>query len=51
VHALGVHKKPYLGMLMSVNRYTAHEELRLPEASLMAMVNENVKSLLPSDMH
>jgi hypothetical protein len=38
-------------MLMSVNRYAVHEELRIPEASLMAMVDVNVKPLLPPDMH
>ena len=46
----GVRQRPYLDMLMSVNRYAAHEELRIPEASLMAMVDENVKPLLPPEM-
>ena len=47
----GVRQRPYLDMLMSVNRYAVHEELRIPEASLMAMVDENVRPLLPPDMH
>jgi hypothetical protein len=34
-------------MLMSVNRYAPHPELRIPEEKLWAMLDVNVLPLLP----
>ncbi len=44
----GVRQKPYKDMLMSVNRYSTHQDLRIPEERLSAILDENVKPLLPS---
>jgi hypothetical protein len=34
-------------MLLSINRYATHRDLRIPEERLLAMLDENVKPLLP----
>lgn len=43
----GIRQKPYLDMLLSINRYVPHRDLRIPEEMLLAMLDENVKPLLP----
>jgi len=43
----GVRQRPYIETLMSVNRYAPHPDLEIPEDSLMAMLDENVRPLLP----
>ena len=45
----GVRQKPYIDMLMSVNRYATHEELRIPESKLLSIIDKNAKPLLPSE--
>jgi len=44
----GIRQKPYIDILMGVNRYASHQDLIIPEEKLWAMMDENVKSLLPS---
>lgn len=44
----GVRQRPYVDMLMSVNRYAAHPDLMIPEDQLSAMLDENVQPLLPT---
>jgi hypothetical protein len=36
-----------MDMLMSVNRYATHPDLRIPEDRLSAIMDENVRPLLP----
>lgn len=43
----GVRQKQYVDMLMSVNRYAPHPDLRIPEEQLWAMLDVNVQPLLP----
>jgi len=43
----GVRQKPYVGMLMSVNRYAPHPDLHIPEHMLATILDENVQPLLP----
>ncbi len=43
----GVRQKPYVELLMSVNRYAAHPDLRIPEDRLAAILGENARPLLP----
>jgi len=43
----GVRQRPYVDMLMSVNRYTPHPDLTIPEAELSAILGENAKPILP----
>jgi predicted TIM-barrel fold metal-dependent hydrolase len=45
----GVRQRPYADMLMSVNRYATHEDLRIPEAKLQSILGENARPLLPSE--
>jgi len=43
----GVRQRPYVDLLMSVNRYAAHPDLMIPEDRLRAILDENVQPLLP----
>ncbi len=43
----GVRQRPYVDLLMSVNRYATHPDLRIPEDGLAAIMDENVLPLLP----
>ncbi|MDH5200103.1 MAG: amidohydrolase family protein [Candidatus Bathyarchaeota archaeon] len=43
----GVRQRPYVDLLMSVNRYAAHPDLIIPEDRLRAILDENVQPLLP----
>jgi predicted TIM-barrel fold metal-dependent hydrolase len=43
----GVRQRPYVNMLMSVNRYATHPDLRIPEDRLSDIMDENVRPLLP----
>jgi predicted TIM-barrel fold metal-dependent hydrolase len=43
----GVRQRPYVDMLMSINRYATHEDLRIPESKLLSIINENAQPLLP----
>jgi len=44
----GVRQRPYLDMLMNVNRYAPHEDLRIPPGKLADMLDVNMKPLMPS---
>jgi predicted TIM-barrel fold metal-dependent hydrolase len=43
----GVRQRPYVDMLMSVNRYATHPDLRIPVDQLSSILDENVQPLLP----
>ncbi len=43
----GVRQRPYIDLLMSINRYATHEDLRIPEAKLLSIIDENAQPLLP----
>jgi len=43
----GIRQKPYLDMLMSVNKYASHRDLQIPVEKLWAMLDENVQPLMP----
>lgn len=43
----GVRQRPYVDLLMSVNRYAAHPDLMIPEDRLRAILDENIQPLLP----
>jgi hypothetical protein len=43
----GVRQRPYVDMLMSVNRYAPHPDLTIPEDELSAVLGENAKPILP----
>jgi hypothetical protein len=43
----GVRQKPYADMLMNINRYATHPDLRIPEDRLRAIMDVNVRPLLP----
>jgi predicted TIM-barrel fold metal-dependent hydrolase len=43
----GVRQRPYLDLLMSVNRYAAHPDLMIPEDRLHTILDENAQPLLP----
>ena len=45
----GVRQQPYVELLMSVNKYAAHEDLKIPRNLLTAMMDENIKPLLPEN--
>ena len=43
----GVRQRPYMDLLMSVNRYAAHPDLMIPEDRLRTILDENAQPLLP----
>ncbi|MGD2141846.1 MAG: amidohydrolase family protein [Candidatus Bathyarchaeota archaeon] len=43
----GVRQRPYQDMLLSINRYSTHEELRIPQKMLNAIMDINALPLLP----
>jgi hypothetical protein len=43
----GVRQRPYVELLMSVNKYAPHEDLRIPKSHLAEMLDENVKPIMP----
>jgi predicted TIM-barrel fold metal-dependent hydrolase len=43
----GVRQRPYIDILMSINRYANHEDLKIPESKLLSIIDENVTPLLP----
>lgn len=43
----GVRQRPYVDMLMNLNRYAAHDDLRIPLDKISAMLDRNVQPLLP----
>ena len=43
----GIRQKPYLDMLMAVNKYAPHKDLHIPSEKLWEMLDENVHPLLP----
>jgi len=45
----GVRQRPYVDMLMSINRYAAHEDLRIPKSKLLSIIDENAQPLLPKN--
>ncbi len=46
----GVRQRSYIDMLMSVNRYAPHEDLRIPENKLHDILDQNAKPLLPNPL-
>jgi predicted TIM-barrel fold metal-dependent hydrolase len=46
----GVRQRPYVDMLMSLNRYATHPDLCIPEDKLSAILDDNVRPLLPNDV-
>jgi predicted TIM-barrel fold metal-dependent hydrolase len=45
----GVRQRPYVDMLMSINRYATHEDLRIPESQLRSIIDGNTQPLLPKN--
>ena len=45
----GVRQRPYIDMLMSINRYATHEDLKIPESKLLSIIDENAQPLLPTN--
>jgi predicted TIM-barrel fold metal-dependent hydrolase len=43
----GVRQRPYIDMLMNVNRYATHEDLKIPHSLLDSIATDNVEPLLP----
>lgn len=43
----GVRQRPYLDMLLNINRYATHDDLKIPREKLLSVVSENVQPLLP----
>jgi len=43
----GVRQRPYVDMLMNINRYAPHSDLHLPMDKVAAMLDKNVQPLLP----
>ncbi len=43
----GIRQKPYLDMLLSVNKYAPHSDLQLPTDALMDLLDKNPHPLLP----
>jgi len=46
----GVRQRPYVDLLMSVNKYATHEDLRIPEEKLVAILGDNARPLLPKEL-
>ena len=43
----GVHQRPYMDMLLNINRYTTHEDLKIPQAILHSIATDNIEPLTP----
>jgi predicted TIM-barrel fold metal-dependent hydrolase len=43
----GVRQRPYIDMLMSINRYATHEDLKIPRSLLDSIATDNIEPLLP----
>ncbi len=43
----GVRQRPYIDMLLNINRYTIHEDLKIPQHLLHSLATTNVEPLLP----
>ena len=43
----GVRQRPYIDMLMNINRYATHEDLKIPPSLLDSIATDNVEPLLP----
>ncbi len=43
----GVRQRPYVDMLMNINRYAPHDDLKIQQSRLSAILDENVQPLLP----
>ena len=43
----GVRQRPYVDMLMNINRYAPHSDLHLPMDKVSDMLDKNVQPLLP----
>ncbi|MFX0198118.1 MAG: hypothetical protein ACFFCW_18520, partial [Candidatus Hodarchaeota archaeon] len=43
----GVRQKPYVDMLMPVNRYATHPDLCIPKNILSTILTDNMQPLLP----
>jgi predicted TIM-barrel fold metal-dependent hydrolase len=43
----GVRQRLYIDMLMSINRYATHEDLKIPRTLLDSIATDNVEPLLP----
>jgi hypothetical protein len=43
----GIRQRPYVDMLMNINRYAPHHDLKIPMDKLSAMMDKNIQPLLP----
>ncbi|MCW4050538.1 MAG: amidohydrolase [Candidatus Bathyarchaeota archaeon] len=43
----GVRQRPYVDMLLNLNRYAPHEDLRIPMDKISAMLDVNIQLLMP----
>ena len=43
----GVRQRPYVDMLMNINRYATHEDLKLPMDKVADLMDKNIQPLLP----
>ncbi|MBD3207632.1 amidohydrolase family protein [Candidatus Bathyarchaeota archaeon] len=43
----GVRQRPYVDMLMNINRYAPHNDLKIPMEKLSEMMDKNIQPLLP----
>jgi len=43
----GVRQRPYMDMLLNINRYATHEDLKIPQEMLHAIATDNIDPLTP----
>ncbi len=43
----GIRQRPYIDMLMNINRYAPHRDLKIPMDKLSSMIDKNMQPLLP----
>jgi predicted TIM-barrel fold metal-dependent hydrolase len=43
----GVRQRPCMDMLLNINRYATHEDLKIPQEMLHSMATDNIDPLMP----
>jgi predicted TIM-barrel fold metal-dependent hydrolase len=43
----GIRQKPYVDILMNINRYAKHDDLKLPIEKVADVLDKNIQPLLP----
>lgn len=43
----GVRQRPYRDMLLNINRYATHEDLKIPQEMLHSIATDNIEPLTP----